>query len=146
MPETGRWRAAATRWVATGHGGTLGVVALGALLVLGQLAFVYSQSSGVSFRVAYRELFQFDCYWYGNIALEGYALAPPGRHRNQINVAFFPGFPLLVRALRNASGLPLEVAVVLTAQLACWGFWTYFLLLLRRWQVPARGTALAVCL
>jgi hypothetical protein len=63
------------------------------------------------------------------------------------NVAFFPGFPLLARGLRDLTGLPTRAAEALTAQLACWGFWTYLLLTWRRWRVPgplALAGALAV--
>ena len=39
---------------------------------------------------------RFDAGWYGGIALEGYSFQ--GRFDRQQNVAFFPAFPLLMRA------------------------------------------------
>jgi hypothetical protein len=53
-------------------------------------------------------------------------------------VAFFPGYPLLARAVAAAAGLRIEYALPLTSQLACWGFWTYLLRILQGWRVPSR--------
>jgi hypothetical protein len=48
---------------------------------------------------------RFDAGWYGTIALEGYSFQ--GRFDRQQNVAFFPAFPLLMRA----AGYPLGAFV-----------------------------------
>ena len=47
-------------------------------------------------------------------------------------VGFFPGYPLSVRVVARATGLPAEAATLAAAQLACVGFWAYVLLWLRR--------------
>jgi len=54
---------------------------------------------------------RFDAGWYGGIALDGYSFQ--GRFDRQQNVAFFPAFPLLMRAAGHplgafASALPRE--------------------------------------
>jgi hypothetical protein len=68
---------------------------------------------------------------------------PVGQSPDEANVAFFPGYPLAARWLGRCLGLSAPVALLVTAQLACWGFWAYVLLFLRRWRVP-RGPAVAV--
>jgi hypothetical protein len=66
-------------------------------------------------------LCQWDCRWYLGIAAHGYDSAPRliGAYW-QANWAFFPLYPLLVRAA--AAAAPLEVAGCLVSSLCCVGF------------------------
>lgn len=101
-----------------------------------------------------RGLYDSFCRWDGNlyvqIAQRGYHGEPPGNPVNfqKSNVAFFPGYPLAARWLHDLSGgtIGYRAAMVLTAQIAAWGFWTYWLLFLARWGTPARLAALVTVL
>jgi hypothetical protein len=87
----------------------------------------------------YLTLVQHDSFWFGNIIERGYASpVPPSpvKMYEVSNVAFFPGYPLLVTFMKQLFGLNTTVALVLTAQLAATGFWAYVLAFLRRWQTP----------
>jgi hypothetical protein len=93
-----------------------------------------------------RGLFDSFCRWDGNLYVQiterGYHGEPPGNPVNfqKSNVAFFPGYPLASRWLHDTfrGTLSFRAAMVLTAQLAAWGFWTYWLLFLARWGTPSR--------
>ena len=52
-------------------------------------------------------LARFDAGWYGSIARDGYSIDLLG---GQSNIAFFPLFPLLARALAGASGISFAAA------------------------------------
>jgi hypothetical protein len=87
----------------------------------------------------YQTLAQHDSFWFANIIDRGYGtIVPPISHKvmEVSNTAFFPAYPLLAAALRYALGLDTENALLLTAQLAAWGFWTYVFLFCQRWAVP----------
>jgi hypothetical protein len=58
------------------------------------------------------------------------------------NVAFFPAYPAIAALLRNAFNVNAGTALLITAQLAAWGFWTYFFLFCRRWKA---APSLQVC-
>jgi hypothetical protein len=87
---------------------------------------------------AYEELSRWDSRWYARIASQGYPEDLPAEHeRERMNhLGFFPGYPLWVRAVMGVTRLPARTATLVAAQLACWGFWVYFLLFLRRGGVP----------
>jgi hypothetical protein len=87
---------------------------------------------------AYAELINWDGVHYQSVVAEGYhsPLEPTAKRHG--NVGFFPGYPVAAAAVMRLTGLPLRLALPLTAQLCCWGFWTYLLLLCRRWGVPPR--------
>jgi hypothetical protein len=86
----------------------------------------------------YESLVQWDGVWYGRIAAEGYHSPAVPTPQSYGNVGFFPAYPLATAAVAWMTGLPPTAALPLTAQLACWGVWTYLLLLCRRWGVPPR--------
>src|SRR5207249_2069567 len=80
-----------------------------------------------------------------NIVDRGYrSIVPPIDHKvmEVSNVAFFPAYPAIAATLRRAFGISTGAALLITAQLAAWGFWTYFFLFCRRWNVPQ---ALKIC-
>ncbi len=82
-----------------------------------------------------------DVGWYGNVALEGYRFGPGV----QSNIAFFPLFPLLLRALHTV-GLDVVSAGLLVSNLCFAGaLWLMFRLVLRetgRRETAERATAL----
>ncbi len=82
---------------------------------------------------------QHDSYWFASIVDHGYqtVLPPIARKMMEVsNVAFFPAYPAIAGALHHWFGLGLYPSLLVTAQLAAWGFWTYFFLLCDRWKVP----------
>jgi hypothetical protein len=58
------------------------------------------------------------------------------------NVAFFPAYPAIAALLRRGLNIETGNALLIAAQLAAWGFWSYFFLLCRRWRI---SPGLQVC-
>lgn len=114
---------------------TLGIAIIFTTLQIG-LALHSSSARGLSAK--YQSLIQWDTRWYQNIVEYGYhSTIPPVRQDiTRANVGFFPAYPLLSRVLARVPGLKSDMALLLTAQLACIGSWVYFLLLCRRWRLP----------
>jgi hypothetical protein len=86
----------------------------------------------------YSALVQHDSYWFMNIIDRGYqTTVPPIDHKvmEVSNVAFFPAYPAIAALLRPVLNISTGTALLITAQLAAWGFWTYFFLLCNRWKV-----------
>src|SRR5215475_3396305 len=93
----------------------------------------------------YSALVQHASSWFMNIIDRGYqTIVPPIDHKvmEVSNVAFFPAYPAIAALLRNAFSINTGTALLITAQLAAWGFWTYFFLFCRRWQV---ARSLQIC-
>ncbi len=87
----------------------------------------------------YLALVQHDSYWFANIIDRGYGTTlPPIDHKEMevSNVAFFPAYPLLAKAVKGLTGLGTYPALLISAQTATWGFWTYFFLFGARWGLP----------
>ena len=98
-----------------------------------------------AFTQRYASLLQHDSYWFRNIIDRGYqTIVPPIDHKvvEVSNVAFFPAYPAIAALVRHAFNLSAGTALLITAQLAAWGFWTYFFLFCARWNVPP---ALQIC-
>lgn len=93
---------------------------------------------------SYFNLVQYDGHWYWCIAQEGYHVDREFQPGKIGNVAFFPGYPLLVQGVHFATGWPWRLCLLLVSQMACWGFWTYLLLLLSRYEVPVGRARLTV--
>jgi hypothetical protein len=129
MAAPGRRRAA---WTLPAF---LRLPALGLAITLCQITLLLAISGQGSLPEGLASLASWDGEWFRTIIDEGYQWdsARLVEERYQSNVCFFPGFPVAAGLLQRVSGLSTPLALVLTAQLACWGFWTYFLLLLRRW-------------
>jgi len=90
----------------------------------------------LSFR--YDTLIQHDSYWFANIIDRGYdTTVPPINHKMMeiSNVAFFPGYPALAALLHYGLRLSTHGALLVTAQAAAWGFWSYFFLFCNRWNI-----------
>ncbi|MBV9618158.1 MAG: hypothetical protein JO201_03015 [Verrucomicrobia bacterium] len=112
---------------------------LGLLLTLAQLAmavFLLAPEGPFSFR--YESLVQHDGFWFENIVDRGYqTIVPPINHKVMeiSNVAFFPAYPVLASVIQSMLRIDTEAALPLAAQLAAWGFWTYFFLFCERWKI-----------
>ncbi len=86
----------------------------------------------------YQTLVQHDSYWFANIVERGYdsILPPITRKLMEVsNVAFFPAYPAIAAVLHKTTGIGIYNSLLITAQAAAWGFWTYFFLLCDRWTV-----------
>jgi len=124
----------------------LRAVAIGFLITVAQLALavgLLAPEGPLSYR--YASLVQHDSYWFANIIDHGYrTIVPPISHKvmEVSNVAFFPAYPVLAAALRYGLGIQTDTALLVTAQAAAWGFWSYFFLLCDRWSVSAGVQAL----
>src|SRR5437588_390741 len=113
----------------------------GLLLTLIQLilaVFLLAPEGPLSFR--YQSLVQHDGYWFANIIDRGYqTIVPPINHKvmEVSNVAFFPAYPALASLFRSIFRVETETALLIAAQLAAWGFWTYFFLFCERWKLSS---------
>src|SRR5947209_14207326 len=79
----------------------------------------------------YSALIQHDSYWFMNIVNRGYqTIVPPIDHKvmEVSNVAFFPAYPAIAALFRYGLNIDTGIALLITAQLAAWGFWIYFFL------------------
>ncbi|MBA3881422.1 MAG: hypothetical protein H0X73_01660 [Chthoniobacterales bacterium] len=86
----------------------------------------------------YQTLVQHDSYWFANIVGRGYdtILPPITRKMMEVsNVAFFPAYPAIAAILHKATGIGIYNSLLISAQTAAWGFWSYFFLLCDRWTV-----------
>jgi len=93
----------------------------------------------------YSALVQHDSYWFMNIIDRGYqTIVPPIDHKvmEVSNVAFFPAYPAIAGLFRYGFKIDSSTALLITAQLAAWGFWSYFFLFCKRWNV---SPALQIC-
>jgi hypothetical protein len=112
---------------------------LGLLLTVAQLAlavFLLAPEGPFSFR--YESLVQHDGFWFENIVDRGYqTIVPPINHKvmEVSNVAFFPAYPVLASLIQSVVRIDTEAALPLAAQLAAWGFWTYYFLFCERWKL-----------
>src|SRR5437868_5547217 len=88
--------------------------------------------------VRYAALIQHDSYWFMNIIDRGYqTIVPPINHKvmEVSNVAFFPAYPAIAAVLRYGLHFDTDSALLITAQMAAWGFWSYFFLFCGRWNL-----------
>src|SRR6267143_4855815 len=86
----------------------------------------------------YSTLIQHDGYWFLNIVDRGYqTIVPPINHKvmEVSNVAFFPAYPALANLVRYCFHVNSENALLITAQAAACGFWSYFFLFCQRWNL-----------
>jgi len=120
-------------------------LAIGLFLTLLQLGSVLWFQEGPVTGQSYRNLFRWDSVWYASIAQDGYRAAKdpylghPARTLDTMgelsNGGFFPGYPLVGGLVARLLPVPIDVALLLAAQLATVGLWAYLLLLLDRWKV-----------
>lgn len=111
----------------------------GLFLTLAQIAvavFLLAPEGPLSSR--YATLIEHDSFWFMNIVDRGYATTvPPPDHKvmEVSNVAFFPAYPAIAALVRYGLRLDTENALLVTAQAAAWGFWSYFFLFCERWNL-----------
>jgi hypothetical protein len=116
-------------------------VVAGFVLTLAQLAVavcLLAPEGPLSYR--YSTLIQHDSYWFANIIDRGFqTIVPPISHKvmEVSNVAFFPAYPVLAGLLQKIFHLQTGNALLITAQAAAWGFWSYFFLFCERWNLSA---------
>src|SRR5437899_4742700 len=121
-------------------------LAAGLLLTAVQLALalgLLAPEGSLSDR--YESLIQHDSYWFINIVDRGYqTIVPPIDHKvmEVSNVAFFPAYPAIAALFRYGLNIDTGTALLITAQLAAWGFWSYFFLFCKRWDI---SPALQIC-
>lgn len=111
----------------------------GLLMTLAQIfvAVVLLAPEG-PFSYRYDTLIQHDGQWFTNIVDRGYDTTVPPIDRKMMevsNVAFFPAYPALAALLRYGLHLSTYNALLITAQTAAWGFWSYFFLFCDRWNI-----------
>jgi hypothetical protein len=100
------------------------------------MAILIAPEGPLSFR--YDSLVQHDSYWFANIVDRGYeTTVPPVTHKMMevSNVAFFPAYPAIAAILHYGGQLSIYNALLITAQAAAWGFWSYFFLFCDRWNI-----------
>ena len=111
----------------------------GLLITLAQIfVAVVFLAPGGPFSFRYDTLVQHDSFWFANIVDRGYetTVPPPSYQMMDVsNVAFFPAYPALAALLRYGLHLNTHAALLITAQAAAWGFWSYFFLFCDRWNV-----------
>jgi hypothetical protein len=93
----------------------------------------------------YSALVQHDSCWFMNIIDRGYqTIVPPIDHKvmEVSNVAFFPAYPAIAGLFRHAFNIHTATLLLIIAQLAAWGFWSYFFLFCKRWNI---SPALQIC-
>jgi len=113
------------------------------LLQLGMAMGLLAPEGPISDR--YSALIQHDSYWFTNIIDGGYhTIVPPIDHKvmEVSNVAFFPAYPAIAGLFCYGLKIDSITALLITAQLAAWGFWSYFFLFCKRWNV---SPALQIC-
>src|SRR6266850_5080184 len=121
-------------------------LAAGLLLTAVQLALavgLLAPEGSLSDR--YESLIQHDSYWFINIVDRGFqTIVPPIDHKvmDVSNVAFFPAYPAIAALFRHGLNIDTGTALLITAQLAAWGFWSYFFLFCKRWSI---SPALQIC-
>ena len=81
-----------------------------------------------------------DAAWYRGVAEHGYFI--DGDIRDQQNLAFFPGFPLILVATSKILGIHLELAQRIAA-LVCYAIGMYYLLMLLNDLLEERVSSLA---
>src|SRR5207249_5712167 len=106
------------------------------LVQLGKAVLLLAPEGTWEYR--YQTLVQHDSYWFVNIVNRGYqTIVPPIDHKvmEVSNVAFFPAYPAIAALFRYGLNIDTGAALLITAQLAAWGFWSYFFLFCKRWNV-----------
>jgi hypothetical protein len=113
--------------------------ALGLMITLLQIVVavgLIAPAGPLSFR--YDSLIQHDSHWFVNIVDRGYeTTVPPISHKMMevSNVAFFPAYPAVAAILHYGLRLSIYNALLVAAQAAAWGFWSYFFLFCERWEI-----------
>jgi hypothetical protein len=111
-----------------------------ALMLLQMIVAIFLLAPDGPLEYRYHTLVQHDSHWFANIVSRGYqTIVPPIAHKMMevSNTGFFPAYPALAWLLHRALNLDPANALLITAQSAAWGFWSYFFLFCERWNLPA---------
>jgi hypothetical protein len=119
-------------------------VVVGLALAVAQAAVAWQLGLVVGAPHGYLALRHWDGIYYELILTEGYHSPEPITPTDTGTAGYFPGYPAAAFVIRSLTGLGAPEALLVTAQLACWGFWTYVLLLCRGWGLSPRVTACVV--
>jgi hypothetical protein len=119
---------------------------LGFVITLFQVLLACTLSGQPAFRTAYKALFHWDSGFFASFVERGYYSPPKLTFQDHGNVSFLPAYPLAASLVHAVTGWTTPVSLLVTAQLAAWGFWTYLLLLFRRWGVSGGLAALGALL
>jgi hypothetical protein len=106
------------------------------LLQIGIAIFLLAPEG--TFEARYNTLIEHDGFWFMNIVDRGYqTIVPPINHKvmEVSNVGFFPAYPMLASLVQKIFDCDSSVALLVVAQIAAWGFWTYFFLFCERWEL-----------
>jgi hypothetical protein len=138
-PFASRWAASCDCNVMTRSWRLLQPLLAGFVVTLLQLAMAIGLLAPEgTFSERYSTLIQHDSYWFMNIVDRGYqTIVPPVDHKVMeiSNVAFFPAYPAIAGLLRYGFNIDTGTALLIIAQLAAWGFWSYFFLFCKRWNI-----------
>ena len=131
---------------------TRNVFGIAFLICFWQILFAFLLTPNLDIAARYDRFNEWDSNHYNRIIDQGYSM-PEGRdwiradiHSGAANVMFFPGYPLASRYFKVLTGIPTRLSMLIVAQLACWIFWVYFLLILLQAGATRRGLTLAVFL
>ena len=100
-------------------------------------------SEPLSFR--YDTLIQHDSYWFANIVDRGTTTTVPPISHKMMKYRTWRSFRPTLRSrqlLHYGFELSIYNALLLTAQTAAWGFWSYFFLFCERWNIFASSSVL----
>jgi hypothetical protein len=120
------------------------LIALALAIALWQIMVVCLMVDVNSPNAIHAKLCQWDSGFYLNILNTGYrSTVPPNMTSPKFgevvsNVAFFPGYPAIAWVVQKLSGLTSCYSLLVTSWLACWTFWIYILLFLRRWHISLK--------
>src|ERR1700745_1550549 len=95
----------------------------GLVFVLVQILFTALFSGAHSPQEAYFKLLNWDSFHYRSIAEKGYSYPASGKvssddiHAGLANVVFFPGYPAAAGLLHRATGISVELALLVVAHL-----------------------------
>jgi hypothetical protein len=128
------------------------LVIIATMIAMLQIVFAIAvQSRGI--RSAYFRLYQNDSQHYDSIATHGYRGVVPDsidqsnyKHWNNIDnteAGFFPGYPIAAWIVHVVTGIRSRLALLLVAQFFAIVAWSYFLLILHRWNISLIGMIVA---
>ena len=113
------------------------LLALGVTLAQIAVAVLLLASGGTLWE-RYYSFVQHDGYWFMNIVNRGYGtIVPPISYKAMeiSNVAFFPAYPAIAALVQYVLRLDTTSALLITAQVSAFGFWSYFFLFCERWNI-----------
>jgi hypothetical protein len=112
------------------------LILLALAITITQVALATLSGRGNSWSDRYLSLWIWDGGWYANIMAHGYSLIGPADANGQINLAFFPGYPIAARFTFGFLPVSPGVTLLLTAQVSAWLFWGTLLRMLKAWRLP----------